>query len=208
MTLLTPTLSASELFAVNQILGSLGQAPVTSIDQTNPEVSSVYDTLMRVSRETQAEGWVFNTEHCYPVAIPNGGEVLIPDTMLSIDLSSVYQNNGIAVTQRNGKLYNKTDHTFIWDTIYSPLSCDVVWMLEFNDLPQVFKDYITAKACAQCCVNLLGDTEQFKMLRDRETTARGMLMNYECTVGDFSMFGYNESGMRHQPFQAFRALQR
>jgi hypothetical protein len=49
--------SQDELQAVNQILASVGQAPVTTLEQTNPDVSIALDTLRQVSREVQAEGW-------------------------------------------------------------------------------------------------------------------------------------------------------
>ena len=58
-----PTTNAKEeLPAINQILASVGQAPVTTLDQTNPDVAIAYDTLLQVSREVQSEGWTFNTE--------------------------------------------------------------------------------------------------------------------------------------------------
>ena len=56
------TNAAEELPAVNEILASVGQAPVTTLDQTNPDVAIAYDTLLNVSREIQSEGWTFNTE--------------------------------------------------------------------------------------------------------------------------------------------------
>ena len=47
-----PTTNATqELPAINQILTSCGQAPVTTLDQTNPEVAIAYATLLQVSRE-------------------------------------------------------------------------------------------------------------------------------------------------------------
>ena len=59
-----PTTNATqELPAVNEILASVGQAPVTTLDQTNPDVAIAYDTLLQVSREVQAEGWTFNKEY-------------------------------------------------------------------------------------------------------------------------------------------------
>ena len=47
--------SQTELQAVNQILASVGQAPVTTLEQTNPDVAIAYNTLLEVSREIQAE---------------------------------------------------------------------------------------------------------------------------------------------------------
>ena len=62
------TNSQQELPAVNQILQSCGQAPVTTLDQTNPDVAIAYQTLLEVSREVQAEGWTFNKEGHYKMA--------------------------------------------------------------------------------------------------------------------------------------------
>ena len=61
-----PTTNAKEeLPAINQILAAVGQAPVTTLDQPNPDVAIAYDTLLQVSREVQSEGWTFNREEHY-----------------------------------------------------------------------------------------------------------------------------------------------
>ena len=63
--------ASTELDAVNQILSSVGQAPVTTLDLQNPEVAIVLTTLREVSKQVQSEGWTFNLERHY---------VLKPDT--------------------------------------------------------------------------------------------------------------------------------
>ena len=78
-----PTTNATkELPAVNEILASVGQAPVTTLDQTNPDVAIAYDTLLQVSREVQAEGWSFNTELNYKEVTDTNKEFVIPSNML------------------------------------------------------------------------------------------------------------------------------
>ena len=63
-----PTTNVTEeLPAINQILASVGQAPVTTLDSTNPDVAIAYNTLVQVSREVQGEGWTFNREFDYPL---------------------------------------------------------------------------------------------------------------------------------------------
>ena len=66
MLLITMPIPASseslELIAVNQILSSIGQAPVTDLNQTNPDVAIAYNTLLEVSRDVQTEGWTFNKD--------------------------------------------------------------------------------------------------------------------------------------------------
>ena len=83
-----PTTNATqELPAINQILSSCGQAPVTTLDQTNPEVAIAYDTLLQVSREVQAEGWTFNKEYEYKLTPNTDDYILIPANMLQVKLS-------------------------------------------------------------------------------------------------------------------------
>ena len=72
------TNAAQELPAVNQILAACGQAPVTSLDQTNPDVAIAYDTLLETSREVQSEGWSFNKEAHYPMTPDINNEIKIP----------------------------------------------------------------------------------------------------------------------------------
>ena len=54
----------TEIDAVNFILGAIGQAPVTTLEATNPDVAIAYDSN-NTSKEVQSEGWTYNTEyHC------------------------------------------------------------------------------------------------------------------------------------------------
>ena len=62
MTTTTTTLD-TELSAVNSILGSIGQSPISQLDFTNPEVSFVYNLLKESNQDVQSEGWIFNKEY-------------------------------------------------------------------------------------------------------------------------------------------------
>ena len=56
----------TELSAVNSILGSIGQSPVTNITGNsllNPEIAFVVNLLGEVNKDVQTIGWTFNTEH-------------------------------------------------------------------------------------------------------------------------------------------------
>jgi hypothetical protein len=198
-------LVATELAAVNQILGAVGQAPVTTLDQTNPDVAIAYDTLIEVNREVQSEGWTFNTESEYPFTPDNNGEILIPTNVLQLDLSNLYENMGVEVVRRNGKLYNKTDHVFTW-TI--PVKCDVVWLFDFNDLPTSFRDLVIARASVQASTKMVGDSTVYQMLQQKEAMARANVMEYECNQGDYSYFGANKNLGFYNSYQPYKTLAR
>jgi hypothetical protein len=133
------TNSAQELPAVNQILQSCGQAPVTTLDQTNPDVAIAYSTLLQVSQEVQAEGWSYNIEYDYEFTPDTNNEILIPNNVLQLDLAPEYTT--MDVVRRNGKLYDKVEHTYAFT---DKVKCDVVWLFDWVDLPTPIQDYIVA----------------------------------------------------------------
>ena len=202
-----PTTNASqELPAVNQILQSCGQAPVTTLDQTNPDVAIAYQTLLEVSREVQAEGWSFNRELNYEMTPDVNNEILIPNNVLQIDLSSHYSNVGHDVVRRNGKLYDKISHKYDWAT--SAVTCDITWLFDWVDLPTAVQDYITARAAAVVSSRIVGDTNQYQILQQKEAYLRSNLMEYECNQGDYTYFGHSGETNNYQSYKPFHALYR
>jgi hypothetical protein len=200
------TLTDTELSAVNRILSAVGQAPVQTLDQTNPDVDITYSTLVEVNRSVQAEGWNFNTEYQFEVAPDSSGYIYITDNMLNVDLSDIADNRGYLVTQRDGKLYNKVDHTFTWDTTRT-YKLDIVWLFSFGDCPQVFRDYIAARASVLASVNMVGDKNQYILLQEREKHARSSLLEVDCQQGNYSMLGFpmgEDLYTSYQPFQTIR----
>jgi len=201
------SLTDTELSAVNQILGAVGQAPIQTLDQTNPDVDLAYTTLIDVSRSVQAEGWNFNTENEYPMLPDTSGFIYVTSEMLSIDLSDIPDNRGYQVTQRDGKLYNKTNHTFVWDNT-STFKCDIVWLVDFKSCPQVFQDYIIAKASVLASVKMIGDKDQYVLLQDREKSTRSNLLEADCNQANYSMLGYNRGESFYSSYQPFLTLAR
>ena len=112
-----PTYAVStELDAVNQILSSVGQAPVTTLDLQNPEVSIAVNTLREQSKQVQLEGWSFNTEHNYElVRDSNTNEIAYPPTALALDANVQYHQDQYDLVKRNGKLYDKYEHSYTFD---------------------------------------------------------------------------------------------
>ena len=202
------TNSAQELPAVNQILQSCGQAPVTTLDQTNPDVAIAYQTLLEVSREVQAEGWSFNKELNYEIVPDNNNEILIPNNMLQIDLSDNPNNMGYDVSRRSGKLYDKISHSYTWAKDKEKVQCDIVWLFDWVDLPRPIQDYITARAASIVSSRIVGDANQYQILQQKETFTRAMAMEYECNQGDYTFFGHPEGTNNYQSYKPFKALYR
>ena len=203
------TNAAQELPAVNEILASVGQAPVTTLDQTNPDVAIAYDTLINVSREVQAEGWTFNTEEFYELTPDENGEIVIANNILQIDLHDEKDNQYEAI-RRNGKLYEKINHTYDWTTLtnWEKVACDIVWFFDWVDLPRPIQDYITARAAAIVSSRIVGDGQQYQILAQKEMQNRALAMEYECKQGDYTFFGHQRGKKVYNAYQPYQALQR
>tara|TARA_B100000700_G_scaffold313722_1_gene399188 strand:+ start:1874 stop:2500 length:627 start_codon:yes stop_codon:yes gene_type:complete len=203
------TNAAQELPAVNEILASVGQAPVTTLDQTNPDVAIAYDTLLNVSREVQAEGWTFNTEEYYPMTPDANGEIIIANNILQIDLHDEKDNSYESV-RRDGKLYEKINHTYDWTTLtgWDTVRCDIVWFFDWVDLPRPMQDYIVAKAAAVVSSRIVGDPQQYRILQQKEFDNRARALEYECNQGDYTFFGHKRGEKVYDSYKPYQALYR
>jgi len=193
----------TEISSINSILASVGQKPVTTLDYNNPEISMIARTLNDVCNQTQAEGWVFNTEYRFPLEPNSDGEILFPENVLQLDLSDT-ESNARDVVRRNGKLYDKLAHSYKFKgTIYA----DIVWKFAFTDLPHCFKQYITYRAARVSVAKLVSDPQLFQLLQDQEAVARAICMEYECNQGDYNFLGFPR-GTDFRTYRPFLALQR
>ena len=202
-----PTYAVStELDAVNQILSSVGQAPVTTLDLQNPEVSIVLNTLREINRQVQAEGWIFNTEREYELTPDSStNQILYPSNMLQIDTNQPYHKNKYDVVKRGNKLYDRLNHTY---TFTDPIQADVVWYFDFTDVPAAVQAYITARAARMCATKMVGDRELNGLLQEQELQTRAAAIEYDCNQGDYSMFGFRDGENYYNSYQPFQALMR
>ncbi len=202
-----PTYAVStELDAVNQILSSVGQAPVTTLDLQNPEVAIVLNTVREVNKQVQAEGWIFNTEREYTLT-PDSvtKEILYPTNALAVDTDVTGANASLDTVRRNGKLYDRMHHTF---QFAKEVKANLVWLFDFTDVPTAIQQYIIARAAKMCATKMVGDREIYQLLTEQEGFTRAAAIEYECNQGDYSMFGFKNGQDYYTSYQPFNALMR
>ena len=205
-----PTTNATEeLPAINEILASVGQAPVTTLDQTNPDVAIAYNTLLQVSREVQAEGWTFNTEFDVTKQTDSNKEYSIPNNMLQVDLTQNPNSFDKSVVRRGGKLYDKYNHTYeISSEANADIKLDIVYHFDWVDLPTPVQDYIVARAASIVSSRIVGDGQQYQMLQQKEMQCRALALEYECNQGDYTFFGHPTGRNYYKSYQPYHALYR
>ena len=197
----------TELSAVNSILGAIGQAPVTSINYDNPEISFIYNLLRDANVDTQAEGWHFNTEkHVKYSPDSVTGKIAIANDVLQLDVSNGWSRREYDVVRRNGYLYDKIDHTDDFSDVES-IDLDVIKLQNYEDLPIIFRRYITYRASRMAATQLVANPNLVKLIAQQEALSRAALMEYECNQGNHSMFGFPENTV-YQTYQPWRNLRR
>jgi len=204
---------STELDAVNSILMSVGETPVNTLTVQSPEVAIAQKTLRQVCREIQAEGWSYNTENEYPIELDTNNQCIIPNNVLQLDLNIFQHGKDYDVVRRtdNGimKVYDKKGHTFTF-TNCSKLYFDIVWMLDFEDLPQAFKDYITIRASRVASNRMVNSAPSAKLLEADEALARASAIEYENRQADHNIFNdyqyQQDANTVYRPFKVLRRM--
>ena len=201
----------TELSAVNAILGAIGQSPVTSIaDKTNPEIGFIYNILRDTNVDVQAEGWHFNTERHVkytPQTVGGVQKIAIGNDILKMDVTDGWTKRNYDVVRRGGYLYDKMDHTDDWDELTDGIDLDIVKLISYEDLPEVFKRYIIYKASVRAATQLVNNPQLAQLLAQQEALARSSIMEYECNQGNHTMFGLPEDST-YNSYQPWRSLGR
>lgn len=192
----------TELSAINSILASIGQAPLTTLNFENPEVHLIYNLLQESNRDTQAEGWVFNTEKDLEFMPDKDGFIWIPENILQMDKTDNAVMRDTNVVKRDGKLYDKLNHTYIFVGVQR---LNVTWLFNFEDIPPVFQRYITYRASVRAATQIVTNPELTKLLAAQEAYTRAACMEYECNQGDYTMFG-TPAYSCYSPYKPYRAL--
>ena len=132
-------------------------------------------------------------------------EILIPNNMLQIDASKNAANAQLDVIKRSGKLYDKANHTYSFD---KKVSCDITWLFDWVDIPTPIADFIINKAATTASSRIVGDVDQYEMLRQKEGFSRAIAMEYECNQGDYTFFGHPGETNTYKSYQPYNVLYR
>ena len=136
----------SELDAVNVMLMSIGQSPVSALDSTGiKDVEIARLILHNTSREIQDESWEWNTDFAYEITPDGNDRILVPSNCLSIDPTSRADDWVQRYDSSNAaqSMYDLNEQTFARTTV---LKVDITWFYTFAYLPQSARNYIAQLA--------------------------------------------------------------
>jgi hypothetical protein len=183
----------TQLQAINSMLTAIGQAPITGLDQANPEIAITTSILDTVRVEVLGEGWDFNSEKGYTLLADSNGDISIPPGILNMSVNQEDNQFRVRAVQKNGKLYNNLTHSFNWGAGAS-ISLDVVWDYLFEDIPTVFQNYIIQRSARVFAGRALGSDKMVQFNALDEQTLRAACLSYDCTTGRHNALVQGDKG--------------
>jgi hypothetical protein len=175
---LTPT---TELEAVNLMLAAIGESPVnTVLGNGLPDANNAHRQLQVASRAVQTKGWHWNTDEEFKLVrdFPSN-EITVPPNTLRLD--TVYPDQDVDVVLRYQRLYDRVNHTYIFD---KDLTVDIVQFLPFEELPEPARQYIVATAARKFCETTVGSADLSKFTQADQRAAWTLLLEDECESSD------------------------
>lgn len=170
----------TELDAVNQMLSAIGSDPVTVLeDSTDIDVINARRLLKEVSRNIQRQGWDFNkTTRTYTPDVSTH-RILWDDTIMTLKA----QDDNTYV-KRGKYLYNMTDGTYEFP---KAIEVEVIEGVDFEDLPDCFKNYVTAKASIDFQTRYFGDSAVAQDLQLALSMAYQDIVQYDMDMQSINM---------------------
>lgn len=171
-----------ELDAVNDILSSIGEPPVTTLDSdTNADVANARRILYRVNRQIQSKGWTFNIETSTTLT-PDllSGRIRFLDSYLSV----LTAGGATPYINKEGWLFDRTGNT---DLFNGPVLVDMIRLRGFYEMPECYRTWIVTTAARQFNSRFFGAPEIDATLREEVEDARIACQEYELDYGVYNM---------------------
>lgn len=172
---------SNKLDAVNEILSAVGSSPVNSLeDDLNVDVLNAVRILDSVSKEIQSRGWDFNIEDSVAL-LPDDDTNLVPCPNNYLRFVS----SGYKLIRRSGYFFDILSQT---NEFPKGLTLDtLVRGLDFEELPEVFRKFITCRAARIFQMRYLTSDDLNKHLMTEESSAYADIIDYDLTTGNYNI---------------------
>lgn len=176
----------TELKAVNTILSGIGEQPIASLPSSYYMATLAQAKLAEVSKAVQTPGLHCNTQTELkltpdPVTQLIDFDVLVLGSgMLSVD--GTYPS--VNVTERDRKLFDLDNQTYYFT---QPVYVDIVFFLDFEQLPEVIRYYITVRATREFQKRWLGSDALDSFTQEEELRAWAAVQRIEMRNFDRTM---------------------
>ena len=195
----TPT-RTTLLEAVNVCLESVGEMPVSSLDDSQVDEARVAErVLLELHKEAQTRGWEWNTEYSYPFQKDVAtNEIVVPANVVRWrpNLSAYARDYQL----RGQKVYDRVNRTTKFPATITEIEADVVWLLPWDSSPEPFNRYVLARGARVFAARVLGDDSTVRFTLMDEQIAMNELMRMEAENEEYNLL---TSGPGLRPFPTY-----
>ena len=176
----------TKLQAINSILSSVGESPITSLDYVSDSASATLasNILDEVDRSLQSRGWSFNTDLGTTLTRAQDTSIPVSSATIRVNISETTYPT-IKLVLRGTKLYNAKASSYLFA---SNLVADVVTLLDFELLPEPARNYVVVRASRLFLVRTRPEEAQAKLIEVDEQLAFANLLEYEVRTGEDANF--------------------
>jgi|TARA_Y100000389_G_scaffold200812_1_gene242065 hypothetical protein len=186
MTIQTRT---TELEAINTILSTIGEAPLSTLTGSLPvDGTMAKSVLNEINREVQSMGWHFNTQPKVTLSKDAGNSTIpLATNVLRVELNPyLHSKTDYDIVQRDNILFNLVTNTSTFTEDLKDVK--VVYLLDFSEIPEQAKRYITIRSARVFHDRTLGANTLHKFSVADEEKSLVILRQAEASTGDYSVF--------------------
>ena len=150
------------------------------------EDAELAETILEsVNKETQSKGWIFNTDLKVTLSPNTDNQIVLPTNYLRVDTRTTLRSNTKDIVERGRKLYDRIGNTF---TFTDNVIVDAVILLDFTDIPEVARRYITIRSARIFQDRVLSSPNIHGFQLTDEQQAYIELQDYQAETADFNIF--------------------
>ncbi len=154
------TANMTDLDAVNEMLSSIGESPVSTLTSGLDDAAQALTALINTSRKVQLEGWNANTRRGIALSADSNNIIAVPVNTLRVETTSRQgfrkESSPPLSGHINVSVRRSIDDTkfLLWDNDNDretwpnedSITVNLIQMLEFDNLPPSLQVYIAARA--------------------------------------------------------------
>lgn len=195
----------TKLQAVNDMLFSIQERPVSTLESGLPSASQAEDILDRESRRIQMYGWHANTLYNFEIAKNVANQFALPDNTLKVD---TVDPRGTRLTQSVGYsafvdasmrragddtkwlLWDNMNNTEVWSD-ETTLTVELVQLLDFANLPVGLQMYVWTSAAHRFQQGAVGSAALNQFTEQDVIQAQADAFNEDMENRDANMISDN-----------------
>ena len=179
----------TKLDAINEALSLVGVAEVADLsDPQRQDALKAQSTFDEVLHQVGTVYQHYNQYEEIEFTPDSNNQIVIPDEVFDVEL---YQNTDEVVIKRNSdgnlRLFNQTENTFEFT---GTTKATVTYYLEFEDLPEVVKRYVTQATARKLYLKLFGPSPHLQVLQAEEKMAYDTMQRWEVDSTDANMLAH------------------